>query len=292
MLFKKLSAVFAMLFVLIALTPFNADAQIRAWQGTAGQPENFYVEVEKGNIPGHSLVHKFGHGNVGTTLVPVSISLKYTMPTAVVSLEIVSDDLADALDDTGAHEYTVIGIDANYDEITQVVSAHATLGTTAVAVPIDMLRVYRWYVSSSGVYASAATGSHVGVLTLRVAGAGATWSTIADLPIAQSSSEIGAYTVPDGYSAYITQQDIDVDSTKSVDVLIMSRQEIDDITTPFSPMRTVAHYVGMTGHAPTDFKVPMDGFPARTDILYMANVVSSTADVSIHFAILLVKDGY
>jgi hypothetical protein len=72
----------------------------------------------------------------------------------------------------------------------------------------------------------------------------------------------------------------------------MSRLGIDTVASPFTPMRTVVHYVGMTGHNPTDFKAPMDSFPARTDILYMAKVTSSTAAVSVHFSILLIKDGY
>jgi hypothetical protein len=129
-------------------------------------------------------------------------------------------------------------------------------------------------------------------LSIRVSGAGAIWSTIADVPLPQGQSEIGCYTVPDGYNAFIIQQDIDVDSTKSVDVVIMSRQGIDVTSSPFTPIRTVVHYVGVTGHNPTDFKAPMDSFPGKTDILYMAKVTSSTAAVSVHFSIMLIKEGY
>jgi hypothetical protein len=264
----------------------------RAWQGTAGQPEHFFSEVAKGNIPGHSVVHKFGHGQVGTSLVPITVSNAYQTPTAAVSLEIVSNNLADALDDTGAHEYTVVGIDANYDEVTQVIAAHATAGTTAVAVPTAMLRVYRWYVSKSGVYADDSTGSHVGTLTLRVASAGATWSTIEATPLPAGQSEIGWYTVPDGYRAYIVHQEITVDSTKSVDVIFFKRTGIDDIVSPFTPMRTVQHLVGLSGAYELDFEVPLDSFPARTDIGYMGVVASGTADIAVHFIIMLVATGY
>jgi hypothetical protein len=270
----------------------NAGGGQRAWQGTAGQPEDFLIEVEKGNIAGHSIVHKFGHGNVGTTLVPVSISLVYETPTAAVALEIVSDDAADALDDIGSWAYTVDGIDANYDYLSQTVAAHATTGLTAVAIPTSLLRLTRWSVEASGSYGTQTTGSHVGALSIRVSGGGATWSTIADVPIPQGQSEIGCYTVPDGFNAYIIQQDIHVDSTKAVDVVIMTRQGIDVTSSPFTPFKTVSHYVGVSGHNPTDFKAPMDNFPGRTDILYMAKVASSTADVSVHFSILLIKDGY
>jgi hypothetical protein len=270
----------------------NAGGGQRAWQGSAGQPEDFLIEVEKGNIAGHSIVHKFGHGNVATDLVPVTISLTYETPTAAVALEIVSDDAADALDDIGSWAYTVTGIDATYAELTQTVAAHATTGLTAVAIPTSLLRVYRWGVSASGNYGTQTATSHVGELSLRVSGAGATWSTIEDVPLPQGQSEIGCYTVPDGFSAYIIQQDIHVDSTKAVDVVIMARQGIDITSSPFTPFKAVAHYVGVTGHNPTDFKAPMDNFPGKTDIIYMAKVTSSTADVSVHFSILLIADGY
>lgn len=291
---KLLTVVFAMLFVLIAVNPVSVHAAggQRAWQGTSGSPENFFVEVEKGNIPGHSIIHKFGHGSVGTTMVPLTISGVYKAPAAVVSLEIVSDDLADALDDVGAFEYTITGIDANYDEITQVIAAHATLGTTAVAVPIDLLRVYRWFVSASGTYASATAGSHAGTLTLRVSGGGATWSQIELTPFPAGQSEIGAYTVPDGFRAYIIQQELHGDSAKSVDVVLWKRSGIDIIVAPFTPMTTMSHYVGVKGINATNFKAPMDSLPARTDFGYMGIVTSGTADVSVHFSIMLVADGY
>lgn len=289
-MFKKLPIVFAIMFVLIAVS--SVTAQNRGWQGTAGSPENFYVEIEKGNITGHSIVHKFGHGNVGTTMVPLTISGAYQTPTAAVALEIVSSDLADALDDVGAFEYTVIGIDANYDEVTQVIAAHATLGTTAVAVPTSLLRVYRWYVSASGTYANATAGSHAGTLTLRVAGAGATWSQIELAPFPAGQSEIGAYTVPDGFRAYIIQQELHGDSAKSVDVVLFKRSGIDTVVAPFTAMTTMSHYVGIKGSNPTDFKSPMDSLPARTDFGYMGTVASGTAAVSVHFSIMLVKDGY
>ena len=259
------------------------------WLGTKQLNAEFLIEIEKGNVPGHSTVHKFGHGDVGTTLVPITISLKYETPTAAVALEFVSADADDNATGDGAREVTIVGIDANYDELTQVI---ATNGLTAVPIPTPLLRVYRWWVSASGVYATTVLGSHEGALTIRVASAGATWSTIPLDPLPQSQSEIGCYTVPDGFRAYIIQQDIDVEGVKAVDIVLYSRQGIDIITAPFVPMRVNVHYVGQTGHNPNNFRIPMNNFPSRTDIIYMAEVASGTANVAIHFTIILVADGY
>ena len=37
--------------------------------------ENFLWEVARGNVPGYSMVNKFGYGNVGTSLTPVTSTL-------------------------------------------------------------------------------------------------------------------------------------------------------------------------------------------------------------------------
>lgn len=253
------------------------------------RPNDFYTEVEKGNVPGHSIVHKFGHSNVDTTLTPLTISGTYQTPTSATVLEFVSDSANDNVSGVGAREITLVGIDSNYNEITQTLIPD---GLTPVPLSKELLRLYRWYVSSSGRYANMLFGSHVGTLTIRGGGSGPTWSTIENIPFPAGQSEIGAYTVPNGFRAYIIQQEIHGDSAKSVDVVIFKRTGIDIVTVPFSPMRILSHYVGIKGINATDFKAPLDNIPAKTDFGYMGIVSNGTADVSVHFSILLIKDGY
>ncbi len=250
---------------------------------------NFFVEVAKGNIPGHSMVHKFGHGNVGTTIGTICESGIYQTPTAPVSLEFVSDDANDTALGTGARAITLWGIDATYKEITQTVP---TNGLTAVVIPIDMLRIYRWKVTASGTYANNGTGSHAGTLTIRVAGAGATWTQLPIAPYPEGQSQISCFTVQDGTDAYLVEHHFDIDSNKAVDVIMMARAGIDIITAPFSPMQVKGHFVGMKGHAVAPFIAPQGPFVARTDIIYAGKVSSGTADVSVHFTLMIIEDGY
>jgi len=72
-----------------------------------GLTDNFYLEVAKGNIPGHSAVNKFGHnGAVAMTGEDVwAGGGDYGFfPTSAVSIDIKSDDDEDggAGTDTGA----------------------------------------------------------------------------------------------------------------------------------------------------------------------------------------------
>ncbi len=263
-----------------------------AWQGSPGMPLSFLIEVTKGNVPGHRMVHKFGKATVGTTLTPICASLVYQTPTTAQALEFVSASADDTAAGTGAREITVIGLDGNWAEVTQTL---ATNGLTAVPLTTDLVRLYRWYVSGSGSYATQAVGSHAGVLTIRAASAGATWSIIGVTPFPIGQSEIGAFTIPIGERAYVFIQELQVDSAKTVDAIFFQRTGANIISAPFDAMRAVANFIGISGDINPNTNAPQNGFTSvgeATDIGYMAKVTSATADISVAFEILLVKDGY
>lgn len=255
---------------------------------------DFLIEVAKGKVPGHSLVHKFGHSDsIGTNLSPIADAGVYPTPSAAVSLEFISSDAADALDDIGMHELTIIGLDANWNEQTVVIAAHATTGLTAVAITGTWMRVYRAYVSSSGTYADATTASHAGTITIRIAGAGATYGiiTITDFPTAQTA--IGSYSVPIGYTAYILSIHLHVAAAKNVDFFAFQRSNIDDVTPPYSGAMRVfyqAHDVDEDEElAP---RSPIGPFTGLSDIGFMAKVGTGTGAASVDFEILLVENSY
>ena len=250
---------------------------------------DFFTEVALGNVGGHSLLHKFGSGNVGTTLVPVATALVYRTPIAPVSLEFVSSSASDALNSTGAFEITFIGLDANWAEQTVVMAAHATNGTTAVAITGTWLRLYRWYVSQSGAYATQTVGSHVGTLTARVAGAGETWSQISILPFPMGQSEIGIYTIPLGKTAYLLSKDILVDGTKEANVVLFQRPLANDVTTPFTgALRVIEHEVGISKSYSKTYVSPRGPYVGPCDIGFMASIATGNSEISVEFELLLV----
>ncbi len=288
------------LFLFLALAVFAAiasqikvpstQAQIRGWQGTSGSPEEFLIEVAKGNIQGHTVRHRFGKGIVGTTMVPIASSLKYPTPTTATTLEVVSSDADDTVAGAGARTVTVKGLDANWLEIEQTVNMN---GLTPVPFPIDMIRVYDWWVASSGVYATSATGSHQGIITIQTSPGAVLWFNGTVTPYPKGQSEIAGFTVPDGYRAYIFIHSIVADSTKSVDVMFAKRIDADDVTVPFAPMRAMKEFTGISANAVgAHDKSPINAFAAKTDILFMGVVSSGTASISIDYEILLIADGY
>ena len=252
--------------------------------------KDFYMELAAGNISGQSVEHKFGSNPaVGTSFVPVCQGGVYQTPTSAVSLEFVSDNAADALDDTGMHELTIIGLDANWAEQTVVTAAHATNGTTAVAVSGTWLRVYRAYVSKSGTYATSAAASHVGQITIRVASAGATYAVIEDNDFPRGQTEIGAYTVPLGKTAYISYALVEVDANKTADVLFFQRPLANDTSSSYTgTMRVVFELGGIAGGV--DYyqpKAPLGPFVGPCDLGFLAKVTATTGEVDVDFEIIL-----
>ena len=245
-------------------------------------------------IPGTTVQKKTGYnGVVGTTWSVISSAGVYQTPTSPVSLEIVSSAAQDAQDDIGAHEITIIGLDANWAKQTVTVATDATNGTTPAAVTGTWLRVTSAYVSVSGTYATSGTGSHVGTITIRQAGSGTTWATIPLInTIGAGRALIGCYTVPIGYEACLFQVSAGVESNKIVSMAMIVRENANDVTTPYSGASVMSFLPGLGGglnHSLTGDQFPFGHYHGPTDIIFTGYVPSGTAAVSIELEMLLTQ---
>jgi len=249
------------------------------------------LAVAAGNVSGQILVNKFGaNGAVGTTWESITSDGIYRTPTALTSLEIVSDDNTnDISSGTGARKVTIIGLSTGWTEVTEEVSLN---GTTAVALANQYFRVYRMYVSESGAYATAISPSHDSTITLRVSGAGDEWASInTDGSYGLGQSEIGAFSVPDGYIAYLMNYNIDVESNKAVDVALFTRESADDVSTPFSGvMRVKAIKRAIDGSHKSQPHGPILSLVGPADIGFLGKVSSGSAKLEVEFQILLIAD--
>lgn len=248
----------------------------------------YYLDVAKGLIPGHSLVHKFGHASVGTTIQAITETGMYMTPTTAQALEFVSSSANDAVGGTGATKITYTGIDSNWDQVTGEIS---TNGTTPVALPDSLFRLYRWYVSESGTYAGVGTVSYAGNLTIRAAGGGTAWSTISAAASYPAQSTIGVYTIPRNKKGYLLAKRIFADTNKSVNVYMQSRTNADDVTTPYSgTRRLIEEEIGVSGDIIIGYDAPKGPYQGPCDIGFVGNVSVGTADVAVEFDLLLVDD--
>jgi len=245
----------------------------------------FLFEVAAGNVEGAYTVHKFGaNDEVGTTMEPITISGFYRTPTTATSLEILSDDADDTAAGTGARKVFIQGLNGSGDQISETVTLS---GTTPVPLQNDYLRVYRFYVVESGTYATQTATSQQGIITIREAGGGQTWSqlnVVKGLGVGQS--EIGAYTVPKGYNCWLLRKVMAVDSNKQVNLYFFQRQEINKTSAPYSSMRLVEKHIGLTGVIDLSSRSAITKFPELTDIGFMGEVSQGDAEVSVEFELV------
>ena len=254
---------------------------------------DWLVQVSKGQVPGHSIVHQFGKNTaVGSNLVPVCNGGNYQTPTSAASLEILSDQSQDQPSGSGAHKVTVQGLDSSWNEQTEIVTLN---GTSAVALSNQFIRVYQMFVSESGRYANQSQASQRGNITLRAAGGGATWATIPTVAtnFGGGQSLIGAYTVPAGYTAYIMSQTFSIDGNKTANLYFFERNDANDVVTPYTgTMRVQSIYVGASNVFEINHKTN-ESYPEYTDMGFLASYSSGgTASIGVEFELLLIDNTY
>jgi len=249
---------------------------------------DFLIEVAKGNIAGHSLVQKFGMNyGLGTTFVPISVGGLYNTPqvAGATTLRVKAGNTNDTAAGTGAREVTFQGLDETGALVTEAVATAGTSASTATSA--TFIRLFRVYVSSTGTYATSTTGSHAAAIVIENGAGGTDWATINFTGFPHSQSEIAAYSVPLGKTAYVLDYRIYSDATKSFDFMFFKRESILDTAAPYEAMRVQFEGTGITAPLNVTFPDPLK-FDALTDIGYMAKATTGTADIVGEFNILLV----
>ncbi len=246
----------------------------------------FFTRVSLGEVDNFYMVNKFGAvDNLGTSLIPIATSGGYPTPTTPVSLEVVAGAADVHTTGVGAWTLQVQGLDAAWALQIKTVQLN---GGTPVAIDGTWTRLFRMKVTESGSYASATTPSHVGAIEARVAGAGATWGVVdADSGFGMGQSQIGAFTVPVGQTAWLLGHHITVETGKSISVYLFSRGGCDTVAAPFTPMQVKELNRGLEGAAGVDDHIHRGPFVGPCDIGYLAKSSSGTSDVTVDFNLLV-----
>lgn len=251
---------------------------------------DWYWDVAAGLVPGFSIIHKFGYNEaVGTSPEPICHGGVYQTPTGTVTLAAISDDTNDTAAGTGAQTLVIEYLDANFVEQTATINMNGTSETTDTVTGVK--RINRAYVGQSGTYATTGGFSQNGTITIRVSGAGATWATIPEIGTsgnAVGQSLIGGYTVPAGYTAYLLNTTISVESGKPVTMQLYKRESADDTTTPYSPGRIQLWEI-VDGTLEVTHK-GYEVYPEKTDIIWMGYVSSTSSQVAVDYELMLVAN--
>ncbi len=245
--------------------------------------KDYFVEVRRGNIEGHTIVNKFGR-NVGVPngvwqLVSLS-SPSGAFPVSGSPVRIkAGGDAADTANGAGARAVTLIGINSTLTEVSETLT---TSGSGASAYTTNSFwRIYRAFVSSVGTYGVNNTGD----ITIENALDDALTIT-AD----EGQTQHGAYTIPTGKVGYLLTVDIDTDATKRADFRLFVRENFNDVAVPMSPSLVKLHWDGVLGPISYRPRSPSIILLALSDIWIEAEGDGANTDVSVDFEILLIDN--
>jgi len=247
---------------------------------------DFHLDLARGVSPKHTVIHKFGRNKaVSTTYTPVSIGGVYQTPQTATTLRVKAGNVNDTANGTGARSIYIEGLNATGQLVSEVLDTNgASSGTASVN---SYIRLFRAYVATSGTYATSAAGSHAADIVIENSAGGTNWATIEVGNFPKGQSEIGAYTVPLGYNAYINNMSFNVESTKSANILLFQRRGILDNSAPYDAIRLIFTVTGVGGNQTVADTVPLGPFPELTDLGFLAMVATGNAIVSVNFEILL-----
>lgn len=255
-------------------TPYVSQTQY-------GKNELFELQVARGQIQGHRNVTVFGfNGDVDTTQVTVwPLPSLITFPAAALQMTVSSTNANDTADGTGARTVVVQGVDANYNEVTETVTLN---GQTAVTMSASLLRVNYAYVATAGSGNSAAGDIYIGTGTVT---AGVPATTYDIIKFDYNVTTTGSYTVPAGYTAYVSQGLFSAGQTTGASPVqgrLLTRG-VDNIR------RTAAVTTVNNGVANYVFEYPL-AVPEKTTLEATAVGTANNNSVSSMFIILLVKN--
>ena len=175
-----------------------------------GRIEPFELQVSRGQITAHTPYFRFGFANsIGTTqqtiTTIVSAGNVYVYPASATVMQVSSSSASDkgtATAGTGARTILVAGLDADYNSISEIVTLN---GQTQVPTSNSYLRIQYTEILSTGSGNAQAGTIYIGTGSA-TAGVPATvyWRSEIDY----NNFSFAGFTVPAGYTAYITSYTI------------------------------------------------------------------------------------
>lgn len=234
-----------------------------------GTSEPFELQVARGQIPAHSSLHKFGavpSMSINTTGTVWDINDTLYPWSAFSTASTLLVDRASASD--ADKVITIIGLDANYKEISENVTLTTATGN---ATTNSFIRVFRAYM-----YNGSAT--NVGNIDIKVS-----TTIVARITANKGQTLMGVYTVPAGYTAYLTQG-------------VMSVQSGADATGDFfvryggeTAFRIAHTFEVASAEYFYAFHVPF-ALPEKSDVDVRASVRSNNARCTAAFDAYLIKN--
>lgn len=172
--------------------------------------------IAEGSISGHTSLLKFGTrsavaANAQSVLWEGTNPL-YTYLATGQQLKVVSSSAQDGVGGTGIRTLTIHGLDANFLEISEVITMN---GITQVTTTNSFIRIFRAYGSTSGT-----SLTNVGAINIYD---NAGTLQLLTIPAGDGQTLMTMWTVPAGKIAYLTQLTVSTDSNKGARISLYTK---------------------------------------------------------------------
>ncbi len=246
---------------------------------------DFLIEVRKGNVAGHSLMHKFGRNDAvpnGSWAVVSQLNGSAPFLTGATAVRVkAGGNAADDAAGAGGRALTVLGIDTALAEISEaIITAGAAASSPTTAA---FWRIYRTTLTAVGTYGVNNTGD----IVIENAAGG---TDIIAMAAGEGRSQHASYSTATGKTGYLLSANVTVDSGKKVNIRLFTRDNFNDVAVPFAPKCLRRYWDGISGTFAYVPRSPGIVLPALSDVWVEAYGDGAVSEVSANFEILLVDD--
>lgn len=246
--------------------------------------KEFLIEVNKGNIPGHSLTHKFGwRGNVTVNHHHLwndpTADTDMIFPTVAEDFNVITTG-NDTAAGTGCRSVYIMYLDENFNEQFKVVATNA--GTQAAG--ITAIRILSAWALDNGTYG----GSNENLITIVGTTTGNNYGFMESN---EGQTQNTQYCIPNGLTGFILNTSITMETNKAANFILHRREDADVIVAPFTSQRVVHQWDGLDTPENEDFKAN-HRMPSKTDIWVGSDMTSQTGVVQFDYDLLLVENAY
>ena len=232
-----------------------------------GKNEPFELQVSRGQILNHKVRNIFGwQASTTTAFIPMwENATAYTYPASALPMTVTS---ASASDNGGT--ITIIGLDINYNEISETVVANST---TAPVTTKGFFRI------NDVIYAN--TGTNVGIITISNGG-----TTYAKILAGVGRNQASIYTVPAGNCFYLYRIDaFSNDGTASKPGIFRNYVRYDNGNEYVVARTTFSSNMNIQRRLP--FK-----YNEKTDIQFQLSTLSGTHEMNVFGEGIVVQESY
>ena len=250
---------------------------------------NFWLEVSRGSYDDMYMILKFGTNpdcatGVWELIANLSATAPYPFPTTPTTVRIkAGGNAADASGGAGARTLRIVGIDENLNEVTEDLTFNADGTLASASTTTTFWRVYRAYILTTGTYGGDNTGA---VVIENTAGT----ADLLRIEAGGGQTRLLSFSVPLGWTAYFMGFEVHVDSTKPADIRVRHRENFNQTSAPYSPIREIFFEAGIAGGSQNLANAPLGIIPALSDIWIEARGAGANTVVSGAMEILMVKD--